>query len=73
MRPHVQHRLLKSRPKMLLLAALLPLAVLGAESVNDFVPTNEPNMNGDYVFTATPGGTPGLFPKAYKDYPRGVE
>ena len=57
----------------MLMFALLPLAVLGAETVTDFVPTNEPNMNGDYVFTATPGGTPGLFPKAYKDYPRGVE
>jgi len=30
-------------------------------------------MNGEYPFSTTPGGTPGLFPKAYKDYPGGVE
>ena len=31
------------------------------------------NMNGEYVIGATPGGTPGLFPKQYREYPRGVE
>ena len=31
-----------------------------------------PNMNGEYVFSSTPGGTPGLFPKQYRDYPGGV-
>jgi len=30
-------------------------------------------MNGDYVFSTTPGGKAGLFPKQYKDYPGGVE
>lgn len=38
-----------------------------------FVPSNEDNMNGDYVFSTTPGGKPGLFPKRYADYPGGVE
>ena len=38
-----------------------------------FAPSDAPNMNGDYVFSATPGAKPGLFPKAYKDYPGGVE
>merc|ERR1711871_357467 len=39
----------------------------------DFIPSQEENMNGDYVFSPTPNGTPGLFPKQYKDYPGGVE
>jgi len=30
-------------------------------------------MNGLYEYTAMPGGTPGLMPKQYKDYPGGVE
>merc|ERR1719428_2748536 len=30
-------------------------------------------MNGEYPFSATPGGTPGMFPRQYKDYPGGVE
>ena len=30
------------------------------------------NMNGPYPSSATPGGTPGLLPKQYKDYPGGV-
>jgi hypothetical protein len=38
-----------------------------------FIPTSMPNMNGEYVFSATPGGTPGLFPTNFKDYPGGVE
>lgn len=38
-----------------------------------FIPSQEGNMNGDYVFSSTPGGTPGKFPEAYKDYPGGVE
>ena len=42
-------------------------------SQGDFAPTNEPNMNGDFVISTTPGATPGLFPKQYKDYPGGVE
>ena len=39
----------------------------------DFHPSSEPNMNGDYVFSQTPGGTPGKFPKKFSDYPGGVE
>ncbi|KAK3243851.1 hypothetical protein CYMTET_29564 [Cymbomonas tetramitiformis] len=39
----------------------------------DFTPSREDNMNGDYVFSSTPGGTPGLFPKRYADYPGGAE
>ena len=39
----------------------------------DFVPSNADNMNGDYVFSSTPGGTPGLFPKRFADYPGGAE
>ena len=31
------------------------------------------NMNGEYAIGATPGGKPGLFPKQYREYPRGVE
>jgi len=51
------------------------LAAIGASAgaVPGFVPSQEPNMNGDYPFATTPGGTPGKFPKAYKDYPGGVE
>ena len=30
-------------------------------------------MNGDYEFSVMPGGTPGLMPKQFKDYPGGVE
>ena len=55
-----------------LLSAVLLNGVV-ASSLPGFVATNEENMNGDYVFSTTPGGTPGKFPKAYKDYPRGVE
>ena len=39
----------------------------------DFVPSTADNMNGDYVFSSTPGGTAGLFPKRYADYPGGAE
>ena len=31
------------------------------------------NMNGEYAIGATPNGKPGLFPKHYREYPRGVE
>ena len=31
------------------------------------------NMNGEYTIGTTPGGRPGLFPKQYREYPRGVE
>ena len=33
----------------------------------------EDNMNGDYPFAQTPGGTPGKFPSKYSDYPGGAE
>ena len=39
----------------------------------DFTPKSAPNMNGAYVFSTTPGGTPGRFPKRYADYPGGVD
>ena len=39
----------------------------------DFVPSQQDNMNGEYPFSTTPGGTPGKFPKKYRDYPGGVE
>lgn len=39
-----------------------------------FVVSNtQDNMNGEYVFSTTPGGTPGLFPKRFSAYPGGVE
>jgi len=41
--------------------------------INTFEPTTENNMNGEYVFSPTPNGIPGKFPKQYKDYPGGVE
>ena len=41
--------------------------------INNFEPSNENNMNGEYVFSTTPNGNPGKFPKQYKDYPGGVE
>ena len=54
----------------------LALAFSGAGVPNfgpDFVASTQDNMNGFYPMSSTPGGTPGLFPKAYKDYPGGVE
>ena len=39
----------------------------------DFTPSKLENMNGEYVFSTTPGGRPGLMPKNYRDYPGGVE
>ena len=57
--------------------ATVPLALaFSGASVNfgpDFVASTQDNMNGFYPMSSTPGGTPGLFPKAYKDYPGGVE
>ena len=38
-----------------------------------FTPSQADNMNGPAVFSPTPGGKPGLFPKQYKDFPGGVE
>ena len=39
----------------------------------NFIPSTAENMNGEYPFSTTPGGTPGLFPKHYRDYPGGVQ
>eukprot|EP00931_Biecheleriopsis_adriatica_P087805 TRINITY_DN62221_c0_g1_i1.p1 TRINITY_DN62221_c0_g1~~TRINITY_DN62221_c0_g1_i1.p1 ORF type:complete len:638 (-),score=78.15 TRINITY_DN62221_c0_g1_i1:87-1958(-) len=38
-----------------------------------FIPSQQDNMNGEYAFSSTPGGKPGLMPKQYKHYPGGVE
>jgi hypothetical protein len=38
-----------------------------------FVPSQESNMNGKYLFSLTPNATMDGFPAQYKDYPRGVE
>lgn len=39
-----------------------------------FVPTREPNLNGQYLLSQTPGadGTRTKYPAQYRDYPRGV-
>ena len=40
----------------------------------DFVPSQLGNMNGEYVIQPTPGARPGgRLPKAFRDYPGGVE
>lgn len=39
----------------------------------DFVPSTVDNMNGEYIYSTTPGGTPGMMPKQYRDYPGGAE
>lgn len=57
-------------------SALMAACTAGATTPDfgpDFVPTKDPNMNGEYVMAATPGGTPGKFPKQFRDYPGGVE
>ena len=33
----------------------------------------QPNMNGPYVYSTTPGGTPGKLPAQYADWPGGVD
>ena len=40
---------------------------------DDFAPTTAANMNGEYPFSPTPGGTLGKMPKNFRDYPGGVE
>ena len=52
------------------------LTASAARGVNfgaDFAPTTAANMNGEYPFAPTPGGTPGKMPKNFRDYPGGVE
>eukprot|EP00039_Didymoeca_costata_P022118 m.3773 g.3773 ORF g.3773 m.3773 type:complete len:792 (-) comp2823_c0_seq1:19-2394(-) len=59
---------------VVVVAALLSVVVAVAPNFGpNFKPTQADNMNGEYVFSTTPGGKEGLFPKAYKDYPGGVE
>eukprot|EP00756_Hemistasia_phaeocysticola_P032008 Hpha_TRINITY_DN16387_c2_g1::TRINITY_DN16387_c2_g1_i3::g.62124::m.62124 len=72
--PRLQDLQLDQPPSAVMLRAGSVLAVCAsAAAAPGFVPSQEPNMNGDYPFSTTPGGKPGLFPKAYKDYPGGVE
>jgi hypothetical protein len=47
--------------------------LLAVPALSAFVPTRQANMNGESVLSTTPGGTAGLFPKHYRDYPGGVE
>eukprot|EP00928_Gymnodinium_smaydae_P089563 TRINITY_DN7350_c0_g6_i1.p1 TRINITY_DN7350_c0_g6~~TRINITY_DN7350_c0_g6_i1.p1 ORF type:complete len:782 (-),score=96.02 TRINITY_DN7350_c0_g6_i1:86-2431(-) len=46
-----------------------------ASAYDAFLPTSEPNMNGEYLLSQTPGGirTQEKFPKQYRDYPGGVQ
>jgi hypothetical protein len=60
----------KSNKMILLLLLTLNVSTRGEPN---FVGTKEPNMNGEYPLSVTPGGTAGLFPRAFKDYPGGVE
>lgn len=49
----------------LLLCCALWGAALGTRPIvdfgPDFVPSQQANMNGDYVFSPTPNGTPGMY------------
>jgi hypothetical protein len=51
------------------------MAAVLAVAVPPFVPnvSHAPNMNGEYILSATPHGQVSKFPKAYRDYPGGVE
>eukprot|EP00931_Biecheleriopsis_adriatica_P115974 TRINITY_DN91702_c0_g1_i1.p1 TRINITY_DN91702_c0_g1~~TRINITY_DN91702_c0_g1_i1.p1 ORF type:complete len:642 (-),score=85.73 TRINITY_DN91702_c0_g1_i1:25-1950(-) len=40
---------------------------------NDFIPSRQDNMNGEYPLSTTPRGKPNLMPKQFRDYPGGVE
>ena len=46
----------------------------GGAPLPPFVPTREPNMNGDYLLAQTPGAdrTQQRFPAAYRDWPGGA-
>ena len=46
--------------------ALVASLCLGAQD-------HQPNLNGDYILSATPGTNPKDFPTLYTNYPRGVE
>lgn len=58
-----------------MLSALLPLlpSVPTPNFGPHFTPSTQENMNGAYPFSPMPGGTPGKFPKRFRDYPGGVE
>ena len=58
---------------MLVTAGIVATAFAAPDFGPAFAPSTQDNMNGDYVFSSTPGGTPGLMPKHYRDYPGGVE
>eukprot|EP01060_Flectonema_neradi_P014145 TRINITY_DN20862_c0_g1_i1.p1 TRINITY_DN20862_c0_g1~~TRINITY_DN20862_c0_g1_i1.p1 ORF type:complete len:767 (+),score=171.44 TRINITY_DN20862_c0_g1_i1:37-2337(+) len=57
------------------MATMLTLLAGASVSAQAFVPSNAPNMNGEYVLSETPNGkgTSEKFPLNYKDYPGGVE
>ena len=70
-------RLLETKPadmaSLVIFAAIAKPAAPNVNTVPNFAPSKQDNMNGEYVFSATPGGKPGFFPKHYRDYPGGVE
>ena len=52
------------------MAFFLQLIALTAVGTAAWNPSQEPNMNGDYVLSKTPGAPAGKdFPTNYKDYP----
>lgn len=60
---------------MWLLVLLPTIHALGKPRTSaNWVPTNQSNMNGEYLYSQTPGGhdTQRLFPAQYRDYPGGV-
>jgi hypothetical protein len=64
-------------PAMIGALCLLSASVAAPRAAPDFGPgfnaSSQPNMNGDFVLSATPGSDMSKFPKAYKDYPGGAE
>jgi len=52
---------------------ILPLCVLLFIKGKVLKASEQENMNGEYIFSSTPGGKQGMMPKQYKDYPGGVE
>lgn len=48
------------------------VSVLAASNAVAFTPSKDPNMNGEYFISKTPGA-PGDFPTNFKDFPGGVE
>lgn len=57
-----------TRPHSLLAVAAVACVAAAAA----FTPSRDPNMNGEYLLSQTPGA-PGKFPTDFKDYPGGVE